>query len=177
MGVEAMSELLAPDRSRGARKQPHQYNTFVAHELPDEKSATPQLPVIAPYHWRHKGPKPDPAQEGDVTWGYRTTIGNRTTEINWEKTDDASCRAEDDPASEEARELALFHNDPRDYIPGGTMASSPWQSDGDLASQLPNVGRRVGIIGSGLSETAMESARHIAHHLAIDPKLKDAIIL
>ena len=133
----------APARTRGAALQAQLCPSF---SLPQDKGKS---------------------ADGEVGWGYHNKhLARKTEDVDWFMKDDeklreadAQERAERDAAHQQHRPIMIkakpeeddetyFHDDARDYLPGGTVTSSPWQTDDELAAVLPNSGHRVCVLGS-----------------------------
>jgi len=127
----------------------------------------------------HAPPLPGDAPEGNITWAYSNLQADRTESVQWMKLDGEECRIMSAITDDEDAppQTALFHEDGRDYFPGGTITSSPWQANERIAKGIPNRGRRVALIAGEVPQEQIEVVRQMAAMLAIDPYLADLMLL
>ena len=133
--------------------------------------------------------------DGEVGWGYHNKhLARKTEDVDWFMKDDeklreadAQERAERDAAHQQHRPIMIkakpeeddetyFHDDARDYLPGGTVTSSPWQTDEELAAVLPNSGHRVCVLGSQVGGEHIYTAT-IGEALAAHPRFRHLLLL
>jgi len=133
------------------------------------------------------------AADGEVGWGYHNKhLEGKKEDVDWFMKDSEELReadAEEQTAKETYRGLAIkppqdaeeedcyFNDDARDYLPGGTVTSSPWQTDDELASVLPNSGYRICVIGGGAARDHEALLTAIGNELAGHLRFRHLLLL
>jgi len=178
---------LATPHSRNAAVQLKNYTNFHPQEYPPDYG-------IKRLEWGNYKPPKSSAEtpDGSVAWSYNNShLKDRTEDIEWLEVDGMHNRLEDmrelalshpeEVAAEDIEkeeEICLFYQDTRDFLPGGTVTCSPWQADEDLASALPNSGRRVCILGDRPSDEYVQQVTEaVGAALGTDPDLADLLLI